>query len=80
MYASVHDAGLAVGIAVYNLMNSGREGMKTMDSLFTHSECPLRSASTRHGGLGWKLLHQLKKVRTALNRDTGFNVYGRFRV
>jgi len=69
MYASVHDAALAVATAVHNLMNSGREGMKSMDSHFTDSECPLRSASAWHGGLGWKLLHQLKKVKTALNGD-----------
>ena len=66
MYASVHDAALAVGIAVYNLMNSGRDGMKTMDSLFNDSECPLRSASTPHGRLGWRLLHHIRKVKTAL--------------
>lgn len=69
MYASVHDAALAVATAVHNLMNSGREGMKSIDSHFTDSECPLRSASAWHGGLGWKLLHQLKKVKTALNGD-----------
>ena len=65
MYASVYDAALAVGIAVHNLMNSGREVKETMDFHFTDSACPLRSASARRGGLGWKLLHQLKKVTTA---------------
>lgn len=74
MYASVHDAALAVGIAVYNLMNSGRDGMKTMDSLFTDSECPLRSASTPHGRLGWRLLHHIRKVKTALRAGTVLNV------
>lgn len=72
MYASVHDAALAVGIAVYNLMNS--DGMKTMGSLFTDSECPLRSASTPHGRLGWRLLHHIRKVKTALRGDTMLNV------
>lgn len=74
MYASVHDAALAVGTAVHNLMNSGRKGMKTIDSHFTNSECPLRSASTRHGGLGWKLLQQIRKVKTALRGGTVFTV------
>lgn len=70
MYASVHDAALAVGIAVHNEMESGFEGMKTGDSHFTDSKCPLQSASARHGSLGWKLLHQLKKVKTALSAGT----------
>lgn len=63
MYASVYDAALAVGIAVHNVMKSGLDGKETVDSNFTDSECPLRSASARQGALGWKLLHQLKKVK-----------------
>ena len=70
MYASVYDAALAVGIAVQNVMKSGLESKKTVDSHFTDSECPLRSASARLGALGWKLLHQLKKVKTALSGGT----------
>lgn len=70
MYASVYDAALAVGTAVHNVMQSGFEGMKTVDSHFTDSECPLRSASARHGALGWKLLRQLKKVKAALSGGT----------
>jgi len=62
MYAAVYDAALAVTTAVHNLMISGHDVMETMNSQFTDSECPLRSASARHRGLGWKLLHQLKKV------------------
>ena len=70
MYASVYDAALAVGIAVHNVMNRGLDGKETVDSNFTDRKCPLRSASARQGALGWKLLHELKKVKIALGGDT----------
>ena len=66
VYAAVHDAALVVGTAVQNLFNSGEEIM-TIDSRLHNHDCPLQSTSTRRGGLGWKLLWQIRKVKMVIN-------------
>lgn len=74
VYASVHDAAIVVGKALQNLIYSEKR-LQVNTTAVSYKTCPLHDASIKHGGLGWKLLRQIRKVKfLGLTGEVQFNL------